>query len=229
MKTASEKMIIVDLTKGKIKVLPLRTDLEQGYMGGEGTGTRLVWEMVPAGTHPLEPKNTLVFATAPLNGTIFPAGPRGTIVFKSPETGTISMTNIGGSWAARLKMAGYALVAVTGKAKKPVYLFIDDDRVEIRDASKLWGKTIPDMQQMIRNEIGDQKTEVVGIGPAGENMVRFANVANNIRFAGKGGSGALMGAKNLKAIAIRGTGTVHCDDIWWLREISFDIMKAMEQ
>ena len=90
MKTASEKMIIVDLTKGKIKVLPLRTDLEQGYMGGEGTGTRLVWEMVPAGIHPLEPKNTLVFATAPLNGTIFPAGPRGTIVFKSPETGSMT-------------------------------------------------------------------------------------------------------------------------------------------
>jgi aldehyde:ferredoxin oxidoreductase len=229
MKAASEKMIIVDLTREKIKILPMRKDLEHDYLGGEGTGTRLVWEMVPVKIHPLEPKNTIVFATAPLNGTIFPAGPRGTIVFKSPETGTISMTNIGGSWAARLKMAGYALVAVTGSAKKPVYLFIDDDRVEIRDARRLWGKTIPDMQQMIRDEHGDRKIEVVGIGPAGENLVRFSNIANNIRFAGKGGSGALLGAKQLKAIAIRGTGTVHCNDIWRLREISFEIMKAMEQ
>jgi aldehyde:ferredoxin oxidoreductase len=229
MKAASEKMIVVDLTREKIKIVPMRSDLERDYMGGEGTGTRLVWEMVPAGIHPLEPKNTIVFAAAPLNGTIFPAGPRGTIVFKSPETGTISMTNIGGSWAARLKMAGYALLAVTGSAKKPTYLFIDDDKVEIRDARKLWGKTIPDMQQMIRDELGDGKIEVVGIGPAGENLVRFSNIANNIRFAGKGGSGAVMGAKKLKAIAIRGTGTVHCSDIWWLREISFEIMKAMEQ
>ena len=168
MKAASEKMIVVDLTREKIKIVPMRSDLERDYLGGEGTGTRLVWEMVPAGIHPLEPKNTIVFAAAPLNGTIFPAGPRGTIVFKSPETGTISMTNIGGSWAARLKMAGYALAAVTGSAKKPVYLFIDDNKVEIRDARKLWGKTIPDMQQMIRDELGDGKIEVVGIGPAGK-------------------------------------------------------------
>lgn len=229
MSTTSEKMITVDLTRGKIRVTPMRSDLEHAYIGGEGVGTRLLWEMAPAAIHPLEPGNVIIFVSAPLNGTIFPAGPRGTIVFKSPETGTISMTNIGGSWAARLKMAGYALVAVTGKATKPVYLLIDDERVSLCSASRLWGKTIPDMQQVIRDEVGDQKVEVVGIGPAGENMVRFANVANNIRFAGKGGSGALMGAKNLKAIAIRGTGTVQCDDIWRLREISFEIMKAMEQ
>lgn len=229
MKVACEKMLIVDLAREKIKILPMRSDLEQDYIGGEGTGTRLVWEMVPAGIHPLDPKNTIVFATAPLNGTMFPAGPRGTIVFKSPETGTISMSNIGGHWAARLKMAGYALVAVTGKAKRPAYLFIDHDRVELRNAGALWGKPIPDMEQTIRDQIGDQIIEVVGIGPAGENMVRFANIANSIRFAGKGGGGALMGAKNLKALAIRGSGTVHCHDIWRLREISFDIMKAMEQ
>ncbi len=229
MKVVLEKMLIVDLTREKIKIVPMRSDLQQGYIGGEGTGTRLVWEMVPAGIHPLEPKNTIVFSTAPLNGTIFPAGPRGTIVFKSPETGTISMSNIGGHWAARLKMAGYSLVAITGKAKKPVFLYIANDRVEICNARGLWGKSIPDMQRMIRDQMGDETIEAVGIGPAGENMVRFANIANYIRFAGKGGGGALMGAKNLKAIVIKGKGTVHCDDIWRLREISFDVMKAMEQ
>ncbi len=229
MAQQKDKMIIVDLTKEKIEILPLREDLERDYMGGEALGTRLLWEMVPAGIQPYDPKNALIFAACPLNGTIFPAGPRGTIVFKSPETGTVSMTNIGGSWAARLKMAGYACIAVTGKAKKPVYLFVDDDHVELRDAGKAWGKSIPDAQQVLRDEIGDQTVEVVGIGPAGERLVRYANIANHIRFAGKGGSGALLGSKNLKAIAIRGTGMVQCKNIWALRDISHEIMNQMDE
>ena len=198
------KMILVDLTKESIDVLPMRDDLTENYIGGEGTGTRLLWEMVKPRTDALAPGNSIVFATGPLNGSIFPAGARGTVVFKSPETGTVSMSNIGGHWAARLKRAGYDLIAITGKAKNHVYLFIDDDRVELRDAEHLWGTTIPEMEVAFKKEIGGSKCDVLGVGPAGERMIRLASVANYIRFAGKGGSGAVMGSKNLKAIACRG-------------------------
>ncbi len=222
------KMIIVDLTKEKIDIVPMRNDLARDYIGGEGTGTRLLWEMVKPHTDALAPGNTIIFATGPLNGTIFPAGPRGTVVFKSPETGTVSMSNIGGHWTAQLKFAGYDLIAVTGKAKRPVYLFIDDETVELRDAKQIWGMTIPEMEEELKKEIGGGTFDVLGIGPAGERMVRLASVANNIRFAGKGGSGAVMGSKNLKAITIRGSGMIPINDIWKLRDISYDIMEAMK-
>ena len=224
----NEKMIKVDLTKEKIDIVPMRNDLTRDYIGGEGVGTRLLWEMVKPHTDALAPGNTIVFATGPLNGTIFPAGPRGTVVFKSPETGTVSMSNIGGHWTARLKFAGYDLIAVTGKAKRPVYLFIDDETVELRDAEHIWGTTIPRMEEELKKEIGGLTFDVLGIGPAGERMVRLASVANNIRFAGKGGSGAVMGSKNLKAITIRGSGMVPIKDIWQLRDISYNIMEAMK-
>ena len=147
MKPKTPMMITVDLTKEKIDISPVREDLERDYIGGEGVGTRILWEMVKPHTDALSPGNAIIFATGPLNGTIFPAGSRGTIVFKSPETGTVSMSNIGGKWCAQLKFAGYDHVVVTGKAKSPVYLFIDDETVELRDASEVWGMTIPEMEK----------------------------------------------------------------------------------
>ncbi|MFC1591844.1 aldehyde ferredoxin oxidoreductase N-terminal domain-containing protein [Thermodesulfobacteriota bacterium] len=227
--TVHERMIIVDLSTERIDIQPMRADLEHEYLGGEGVGTRLVWEMVPPGISAFEPGNTIVFATAPLNGTIFPAGARGCVVFKSPETGTISMSNIGGHWAARLKMAGYAFVAFTGKASRPVYLAIDPGGAELRDGAHLWGKTIPDYEAALRQELGGAAFEAVGIGPAGENLVRLACIANNIRFAGKGGSGAVMGSKNLKAVVIQGDGMVAVQDLWRLRDLSAGIMETMKQ
>jgi aldehyde:ferredoxin oxidoreductase len=223
------KMIRVDLTKEKIETLPLREDLTRDYIGGEGIGSRLLLEMVKPHTEPYAPDNAIIFATAPLNGTIFPAGPRGSIVFKSPETGTISMSNIGGHWAAQLKFAGYDLIAVTGKAKRPVYLWIDDETIELQDADNIWGETIPEMQKILKKEKGDPNIQMLGIGPAGERLVRMANVVNDVRFAGKGGGGAVMGSKNFKAIAIRGTGMVSVHDLERLREVSFTIMEAMKK
>jgi aldehyde:ferredoxin oxidoreductase len=207
----------------------IRDDLEKNYMAGEGIGTRLVWEMVEPNVSPFEPGNTIVFAAGALNGTVFPAGARGTVVFKSPETGTISMSNIGGAWSARLKMAGYACVAVTGKADKPAYLYVDKDLVELRDATHLWGKIIPDYQDVLAEELGTSKFEALGIGPAGENLVRLACVANNIRFAGKGGGGAVMGSKNLKAVVIQGSDPVYVHDRVRLRDLSADIIKTMNE
>lgn len=222
-------MICVDLTIERIETFPLRENLTRDYMGGEGIGSRLLWEMMRPHTDALSPNNTIVFATAPLNGTIFPAGPRGCIVFKSPETGTISMSNIGGHWTAQLKFAGYDLIAVTGKAKRPVYLWIDDENIKLEYADKIWGKTIPDMQKMLKEEMGDPNMQILGIGPGGERLVRMANIVNDVRFAGKGGGGAVMGSKNLKAIAMRGTGMVPVNDLERLRDVSFAIMEAMNK
>jgi aldehyde:ferredoxin oxidoreductase len=229
MKKNEAKMINVDLTKEKIETTPLREDLIRDYIGGEGIGSRLLWEMVRPHTEPYAPENVILFATAPLNGTIFPSGARASTVFKSPETGTISMSNIGGWWASELKFAGYDLVAVTGKAKRPVYLWIDDDTVELHDAGNIWGKTIPEMQKAVREAMGDSKIQIVGIGPAGERLIRIASVANDIRFAGKGGGGAVMGSKNFKAIAIRGSGMVSVCDLERLRDVSFSIIEDMNK
>jgi aldehyde:ferredoxin oxidoreductase len=223
------KMITVNLTKEKIDVLPVREDLIRDYIGGEGMGSRLLWEMVKPKTEPYHPGNAVIFTSAPFNGTIFPAGARGCIVFKSPESEGISMSNIGGRWGAELKFAGYDLVAVTGKAKRPVYLWIDDETIELRDAQKLWGKTIPETQEIIWKEMNDSKIQVIGIGPAGERLIRMANIGNDIRFAGKGGSGAILGSKNFKAIAIRGSGMVPVHDLERLRDVSFAVVEAMNK
>ena len=226
MKT--EQMITLDLSRESIDIVSMGEELMGNFMGGEGTGSRLLWEMVTPGTDALAPGNAIIFATAPLNGTIFPAGARGTVVFKSPETGTVSMSNIGGHWTAALKSAGYNLIAITGKAKRHVYLFIDDGTVELRDAEGLWGTTIPEMEERFKKMIGGRRCEVLGVGPAGERMVRLASIANDIRFAGKGGSGAVMGSKNLKAVVIRGSGMVPVHDNWRLRDICVAIIEAMK-
>lgn len=225
----NEKMITLDLTKEAIDIQPLPEELTRNFIGGEGTGTRLLWEMVKPHTDALAPANVIIFATSPLNGTLFPAGARGTVLFKSPETGTISMSNIGGHWTTRLKRAGYGLIAVTGKARSPVYLSVDDDQVELRDAAHFWGTTIPEMEEVLAQEIEGGKCDVLGIGPAGERMVRLASVANHIRFAGKGGSGAVMGSKHLKAITIRGTGKVLLHDRFRLHELRRAIIGAMKE
>ncbi len=222
------KMIKIHLSSAEISSMPVPEELERDYMGGEGIGTRLIWDMVPPKADPLGPNNAIVFASAPLNGTAFPAGPRGTVVFKSPETGTISMSNMGGHWGAHMRMAGYELIAVNGSAPKPVYIMIDDNSIEIRDAGHLWGMNIQELQEALENEIGDSRIQVISIGPAGENRVRLACIGNHTRFAGKGGSGAVMGSKNLKAIVIRSSGRVAVKDPERLKALCKQINKTMQ-
>jgi aldehyde:ferredoxin oxidoreductase len=221
------KILTVNLSTKKIETNLVTEKYEQDYMGGEGLGTRLLWDMVTVKADPFGPDNAIIFASAPLNGTMFPAGPRGTVVFKSPETGTVSMSNMGGHWGARMRMSGYAAVAVIGKADKPVYVMIDDDRVEIRSAEHLWGKEIPAIQKILEEEIGDSKVEVISTGPAGEKLVRLACVANHTRFAGKGGGGAVMGSKNLKAVVVRTRGKAQVSDPESLKAVSKEVTQIM--
>jgi aldehyde:ferredoxin oxidoreductase len=199
------QMLYADLTAGKIRIEPTPADLKRNYLGGRGFGIRLLTDMVDPRTDPLGTKNILVFAAGPLTGTGVALGSRYEVTTLSPLTGTATSANSGGVFGWKMKKAGFDAVVVSGKAKKPVYLLLDDGKAEIRGAEALWGKTVSETTDEIIREHGDERIRAACIGPAGERLVRFACIVNEkTRAAGRGGCGAVMGAKNLKAIAARG-------------------------
>lgn len=154
------------------------------------------------------PENKLVFASGPFSGTTIPCASRMAVAAKSPLTNTMAVALSGGHFPAELKFTGYDILIIEGKAEKPTYLWIKDGTVRFRKAGALWGMNTSDCQQIIRNELKDQNIRVACIGPAGENLSKIACIINEKRAAGRRGLGAVMGAKNLKAIAIRGTGSL---------------------
>jgi aldehyde:ferredoxin oxidoreductase len=202
------QLLRVNLTKKGIAKEPLREDWARDFVGGVGYSARLLYEEIPAKIDALGPQNKLFFMTGPVNGTMIPAASRSTACAKSPLTGSFFHSIFGGFWGPELKFAGYDGLIVEGKADKPVYLWIDDDRVEIRSAEHLWGKNPFKAQEIIRQEIGDENIHIATIGEAGEKGIPYAIILLDIRAAGRGGMGAVMGSKNLKAIAVRGTGSV---------------------
>ncbi len=215
----------VDLTSGKITKEPLDPELGANYIGGRGINVRMLYDEVPAGLDGYDPENRLVFGTGPLTGTMLATG-RLHITGKSPLSGILGDSNGGSHFAPELKYAGYDHIVFTGKAEKPVYLLITNDRVELRDAQHLWGRLCDSTIKAVREELGDPGLQVSCIGPAGENLVRFACVAvGDDGFCGKCGLGALMGSKKLKAVAVRGTGGVKVPDTARFRDLAMDLQK----
>ena len=213
------RLLRVDLSSGKTWVESLDEARARRYLGGRGLGARILMDEVPEGCDPLGPENRLVFAMGPLAGTFAPGSGRYVIVAKSPATGVFGEAYTGGFVAHELKYAGYDGIVVQGNAPEKVYLAVANDRVEIRPASHLAGWGTLETEEKIKEEMGDLETRIVSIGLAGENRVRFACVMNDTdRAAGRTGLGAVMGAKNLKAIAIRGTGRVALADPKAFRE-----------
>ncbi|MEM1563259.1 MAG: aldehyde ferredoxin oxidoreductase family protein [Candidatus Bathyarchaeia archaeon] len=204
------RILHVDLTTGKTRTEPLNEDHAKKYIGGIGLGMRLWLDYSKAGVDPFSPENPLVLATGPTSGTIWPTGGNGhAFVSKSPQSYGIAEAKSHGSFGTELKRAGYDAVIFHGKAEKPVYVWIDDDSVQILDASHLWGKSPAETEDTIKEELGDYYIRVAAIGPAGEKLVRIACIINEkSRAAGRCGLGAVMGSKNLKAIAVRGTRDV---------------------
>ena len=204
------KILHVDLTTGKTYTEPLNEDYAKKYIGGIGLGMRLWLDNSKAGVDPFSPENPLVLATGPTSGTIWPTGGNGhAFVAKSPQSYGIGESKSHGSFGTELKRAGYDAVIFHGKAEKPVYVWIDDDSVQILDASHLWGKSPAETEDIIKEDLGDYYIRVAAIGPAGEKLVRIACIINEkSRAAGRCGMGAVMGSKNLKAIAVRGTHDV---------------------
>ena len=200
------KILRVDLTAGTVKSEPLNMDWARAYLGSRGLGSKYLVEEVDAKVDALSPANKIIWATGPLTGTMASTGGRYTVITKSPLTGTIACSNSGGYWGAEFKMAGWDMVIFEGKSAKPVYLYVNDDVAELRDASHLWGKSVWETDEMLKKSLQDPLTRVSSIGKAGENGVLYASVVNDLhRAAGRSGVGTVMGSKNLKAIAVRGT------------------------
>lgn len=198
----------VNLTSGSITREATNPELARQYIGARGLGTKIMQMEVDPNVDALGPDNKLIFAPGPLSGTFAPSMGRYDVVTKGPLTGTIASSNSGGSFGPELKMAGYDLLIIEGQAKAPVYLWIEDDKVELRDAGHLWGKWVPDTTDLVRAETNEE-AKVACIGPAGEKLALIACIMNEMhRAAGRSGVGAVMGSKNLKAIAVRGHGTI---------------------
>lgn len=204
-------MARVDLNKERAVVEDLPLDLAVEYLGGNGICARLLFDMLRPGIDPFSPENVLIFATGPINGTLWPQSGRYEVAGKSPLTGLYGEANSGGHWGAALKFAGFDVVIITGKAPKPVRIHLENGKVEILPASELWGMTTIDTEKELVAKHGDG-TKIVSIGPAGENLVRFASIMHDYRAAARTGLGAVMGSKNLKAISVRGDGKVPVAD-----------------
>ena len=200
------KLLHVDLTDGKQWVEEPSDEFYLKLVGGRALVAYLLLRDLPVGTDPLGPDNLLIFAPGALQGSNLPGSGRHGVGGKSPLTGAIASSEAGGWWGHEFKRAGFDALIVHGKSEKPVYLWIKDGEVEIRAADHLWGKDTADVEWAIQDELEDKRIRVAQCGIAGENQVLFANVINDInRAAGRGGLGAVMGSKNLKAVATRGT------------------------
>lgn len=206
MKGVNGNILRVDLTAGKLTVEAVSEDHYRRYLGGRGFIAHTLLTEVPKGIDPFGPENKLVFALGTLTGHPFVGSGRNSVGCKSPLTGTYGEAEAGGFWGAELKRAGFDAVIVEGIAPRPVYLWINDGKAEIRDAGRLWGMETADTQRAVREELGDNRIRTAVIGPSGEKLVRFACVLNDITHAaGRTGMGAVMGSKRLKAIAVRGS------------------------
>jgi aldehyde:ferredoxin oxidoreductase len=202
----NRKIAYINLSTGEIEIKPIPIEVRKKFLGGRGLDAYLLYNHTEKGCDPLGPKNTLMISGGFLTATCASATARTHIMAKSPLTGLLGSANMGGFFAPELAWAGFHHLVIKGKAKKPVYLWIHNGEIEIRDASSLWGKTTTETQWAIRKELNDEEIKSLVIGPAGENLVRFANVMTGIKNSGgRSGMGAVMGSKNLKAVAVRGT------------------------
>jgi aldehyde:ferredoxin oxidoreductase len=200
------KILRINLTTGSVKSEPLNMQWAQAYIGSRGLAAKYLTTELSPKVDPLSPDNKIYFTTGPLTGTMASTGGRYTVSTKGPLTGAIACSNSGGYWGAELKMAGWDMVAIEGKSSKPVYLYINDDVAELRDAAHLWGKSVWQTEETLKKGLQDPLTRVCSVGKAGENMVLYASIVNDLhRAAGRSGVGAVMGSKMLKAIAVRGT------------------------
>ncbi len=209
----------VDLTNQALQKISLSEQSAHQYLGQAGINARFLYDRVSPSTDAYSPDAYVIFGVGPLGGTLAPCSGRMTVTFKSPLTGVFGDANCGGHWGAELKMAGYDHIVITGKAEHPVYLWIDNDRVQFRDARFLRGKNTWETDELIREDLGERTAQVACIGPAGENLVRFAAIiCNHARAAARCGPGAVMGSKNLKAIAVRGDRGIQVADKMALQE-----------
>ena len=200
------KIAYINLTTGEIETKPIPIEVRKRFLGGRGLDAYLLYNHTKKGCDPVGPDNALIVSGGILTATCASATARTHVMAKSPLTGLLGSANMGGFFAPELAWAGFHHLVITGKAEKPVYLFVHNGEIEIRDARGIWGKSVTDAQWAIRDDLGDQEVKSMVCGPAGENLVAWANVMTGIKNSGgRTGMGCVMGSKNLKAIAARGT------------------------
>ena len=203
----------VDLGTGNSERGQVAPEITDAYIGGRGLGGRLLLDLLPPGTDPLSPENILMFVTGPLTGTPFSGTGKYVVITKSPATGSFCDSYSSGLLAPALRFAGHDVLILKGRAPAPSYLWIKDDHVEVRPADGLWGLDAFEAEDRLRDRHGHYDVGVAVIGPAGENLVKFASIGSDYyRHAGRGGVGAVMGSKNLKAVVVQGTGGVPLAD-----------------
>ena len=202
----TRNILRVNLSAGTCTAEPLNMQWADAYLGSRGLGTKYLVEETDPTVDPLSPDNKMIMATGPLTGTMASTGGRYTVITKGPLTGAIACSNSGGYFGAEMKFAGWDMIIFEGRSPKPVYLYVENDTAELRDATHLWGKTCWETEETIKDQLQDPLVRISSIGRAGENQVLFACIVNDLhRAAGRSGVGAVMGSKNLKAVAIRGT------------------------
>lgn len=208
----------MDLSERRFSVVDTPEKLARSFLGGRGLGAALLWNSLPPGTDPLAPQNPLIFACGPATGTPLPSCARSELVTKSPLTGTYLCSSAGGFFGAGLKHAGFDAVVIVGRAPSATWLLVSQDGVEFRDATDLWGLTTDETERRIKREVSSARVSIASIGPAGENLVRFASIITDLTSGGRpgafgrGGGGAVMGFKRLKAIAVVGERQIEIAD-----------------
>jgi aldehyde:ferredoxin oxidoreductase len=224
------KILRVDLTTGAMKTEEPGEIVYRTYLGGGGLASYYLLRELKPGIDPLSADNILIFASNVISGAPIAGMTRFTVAAKSPLTGAYGEAEAGGFWGPELKFAGFDAVIITGKAEKPSYLWINDGKAEIRSAEKIWGLETGPAQEMIREELREKRARVALIGPGGENLVRYACVVNELKHVnGRTGMGAVMGSKNLKAVAVRGTKKMEMHDPEKLREMSKNLTELISQ
>jgi aldehyde:ferredoxin oxidoreductase len=201
------KILRVNLTDENVSIENLPNEIAEKYIGGSGLAAKIIYEEMPGEVGPLDAEALLIFATGPLTGTPTPSSGRISICARSP-LGIWGESHAGGMFGPYLKKAGFDVIIITGRAKKPKYLWINDGQVEFRDAEKMWGKDVYETYELIKNELGDKAVKIAAIGPAGERLAKYASIICDVGKAGRAGMGAVMGSKKLKAIAVKGTGKI---------------------
>lgn len=224
------KILRINLTERQIKTEPLNLELAKKFLSGRGLAGKMFTDEVPADVEAFSPENKVFIATGALTGTNAPTSGRFMVVTKSPLNSTMASSNSGGYWGPQLKFAGYDMIVLEGKADAPVYLSILDDKVEIKDASHVWGKDVYETTAVLKEEFGDDKAKVMTIGPAGENLSYMAAIMNDLyRAAGRNGVGAVFGSKNVKAIVVRGTGKVDNANPEGMKAVLSDVLKKLRE
>lgn len=224
------RLIFVDLTLGSIKEVMFQEEMRRRFIGGVGLGVRILYERLKPKVDPLGPNNLLGFVTGPLTGTLVPWSARCTVVTKSPLTGGWGDSSFGGFFGPELKAAGYDAVFFSGVSPRPVYLLLSEDRPELKDATQLWGKDTAETEEILRQELGDQTARIACIGPSGESQSLLAAIiCDRGRVAGRSGVGAVMGAKRLKAVAVRGTQKTSVADTNRLNALRKDYLRSVRE